>query len=58
MTGQVMDDDNPPIALPNGHVYSTRAIGEIVANHAGDDIVCPRTGEVFSRSELRKVYIS
>jgi hypothetical protein len=55
MTGAQMDEHNPPVCLPNGNVYSTKAIE--AATSADGLVVCGRTGEVFARTELQTVYV-
>lgn len=57
VTGEIMNEDNPPMALPNGHVYSRKAIHTIAAKNNGK-IVCPVTGFVCRLEEIRKVFIS
>eukprot|EP00741_Cyanophora_paradoxa_P009159 tig00001471_g8870.t1 len=57
ITGEVMDEHNPPVVLPNGHVYSRVAVEEMAA--ASDGVVtCPRTGAPFRIEQVRKVFIS
>lgn len=56
VTGELMNEDNPPMALPNGNVYSRKAIEQIL-NQNGK-IEDPRSGAVFSLAQCRKVYIS
>eukprot|EP00878_Enallax_costatus_P013554 GHUV01014172.1.p1 GENE.GHUV01014172.1~~GHUV01014172.1.p1 ORF type:complete len:229 (+),score=67.21 GHUV01014172.1:131-817(+) len=56
VTREIMTDANPPMVLPNGYVYSQRAIEALVAKHNGK-IVCPRTGSVFTADEARRAYI-
>lgn len=51
-----MDEHNPPLALPNGHVYSTRALRDFMTRPDGK-VVCPRTGDTFSVTEVRSIYI-
>ena len=59
LSGRPMDEHNPPLCLPNGHVYSQSALEEIAAKSSdGTTITCPRTGDTCSFSSLRKVYIS
>ncbi|KAI0078325.1 hypothetical protein K474DRAFT_1594232 [Panus rudis PR-1116 ss-1] len=57
ITGKIMDEDNAPMALPNGYVYSREAMDDMAAKNDGY-IVCPRTGERFHYNDLRKVFIS
>jgi hypothetical protein len=53
----LMDEHNPPAALPNGYVYSQKALAEMAAANGGR-ITCPRTGFSCDLSELRRVYVS
>ncbi|KAJ3675072.1 hypothetical protein LUZ60_004114 [Juncus effusus] len=57
ITKELMDTENPPLVLPNGYVYSTKALEEMAKNNGGK-ITCPRTGETCNFSELVKAYIS
>lgn len=57
ITKELMDEDNPPQVLPNGYVYSTKALEEMARLNDGK-ITCPRTGLVCNFSELSKAYIS
>ena len=56
VTGGMMDENNPPLALPNGHVYSLKALHDMAAANDGV-ITCPQTGERFALEQLRSVYI-
>ena len=51
-----MSEDNPPLALPNGQIYSGEALRAIAQNNNGI-IKCPVTGESFRIEEARKCYI-
>ena len=42
VTGEAMDEDNPPMALPNGQVYSANAVASM---RRGGVVYCPRTRE-------------
>ncbi|KAG5075995.1 hypothetical protein JHK84_057226 [Glycine max] len=57
ITKELMDTENPPQVLPNGYVYSTKALEEMAKKNNGR-IICPRTGLVCSYTELVKAYIS
>ncbi|KAG7086640.1 hypothetical protein E1B28_002581 [Marasmius oreades] len=57
ITGKIMDEDNMPMAFPNGYVYSREALEEMTAK-SGGTVTCPRTGETCDHSKLRKVFIS
>ncbi|XP_052204915.1 protein MAEA homolog [Diospyros lotus] len=54
---ELMDTENPPLVLPNGHVYSTKALDEMAKKNNGK-ITCPRTGLVCDYSDVIKAYIS
>ncbi|XP_002968172.2 protein MAEA homolog [Selaginella moellendorffii] len=56
ITKELMDEDNPPLVLPNGYVYSKKALDEMI--RAEGKITCPKTGYVCSMSEVHKAYIS
>ncbi|EPQ29508.1 uncharacterized protein PFL1_02727 [Pseudozyma flocculosa PF-1] len=59
LSGKVMDENNPPMAMPNGRVYALSALEEMVdKSRDGSTIVCPRTSETYSFASLRKVFIS
>ncbi|EPS71206.1 hypothetical protein M569_03553, partial [Genlisea aurea] len=53
----VMDSENPPLVLPNGYVYSSKALEEM-AKRNENKITCPRTGSTYQFSELVRAYIS
>ncbi|KAJ8493370.1 hypothetical protein OPV22_015091 [Ensete ventricosum] len=57
ITKELMDHENPPLVLPNGYVYSTKALEEMASKKEGK-ITCPRTGEVCNFTDLTKAYIS
>ena len=58
LTGAVMDEHNPPAALPNGQVYSRFAI-EKMALEQGGEIRCPSTGDgPYDVTQLTKVFLA
>lgn len=57
ITKEPMNDDNPPLVLPNGYVYSTKAMEQMAMRNQGR-IICPRTGAVCNFQDLSKAYIS
>ncbi|GMP22829.1 hypothetical protein CsSME_00000667 [Camellia sinensis var. sinensis] len=57
ITKELMDTENPPLVLPNGYVYSTKALEEMAKKNNGK-ITCPRTGLVCNYSDVIKAYIS
>lgn len=59
ISGRIMNENDPPMALPNGRVYSLTALQEMAsASQDGQTIICPRTMATFKLNDLRKVYIS
>jgi len=57
ITGQIMNDDNPPLVLPNGYAYSRQSMEDMAIKNNGN-IICPRTKEVYKFESLRKAFIS
>ncbi|GMN51214.1 hypothetical protein TIFTF001_020364 [Ficus carica] len=57
ITKELMDTENPPQVLPNGYVYSSKALEEMAKKNNGK-ITCPRTGFVCNIKDLVKAYIS
>ncbi|KAF9973530.1 GID complex subunit containing RING finger motif [Actinomortierella ambigua] len=57
ISGQIMNEDNLPMALPNGYVYSYNALMEMASMNNGK-ATCPRTGAVYDISQIKKVFIS
>ncbi|OWM87557.1 hypothetical protein CDL15_Pgr022669 [Punica granatum] len=57
ITKELMDTENPPLVLPNGYVYSTKALEEMAKKNDGK-ITCPRSGLVCNYTDLVKAYIS
>nr|CAB3464033.1 unnamed protein product [Digitaria exilis] len=57
ITKDLMDTENPPRVLPNGYVYSEKALQEMAKKNDGK-ITCPRTGEVCEFSECVRAFIS
>jgi macrophage erythroblast attacher len=56
LSGEVMDDSNPPLALPNGRVYSSNALRSM-AEGGGGEVTCPVTKEKFPIESARSLYI-
>jgi macrophage erythroblast attacher len=54
-TGERIHADNPPVALPNGRVYSHRAVRQLLSRNGV--VTCPATGETFALSEAQPIYI-
>merc|ERR1711991_532480 len=54
ITGETMNENNPPMLLPNGNVYSQNALSRMAVSNEGK-ITCPRTGEEFSYTSLQRL---
>ncbi|KAJ2888757.1 GID complex subunit containing RING finger motif [Coemansia aciculifera] len=57
ISGEKMDEDNPPMRLPNGYVYSLISLTDM-ANKLDGKVKCPRSGEIFSLADAKKLFIS
>ncbi|KAJ3018644.1 UNVERIFIED_CONTAM: GID complex subunit containing RING finger motif [Siphonaria sp. JEL0065] len=55
ISGDIMNEDNPPMVLPNGYVYSHKALEEMALKHDGL-LTCPRTLQQFHVSQMRKAF--
>lgn len=56
ITGEIMDENNPPMAMPKGNVYSLKALKKIADDNDGI-IMDPRTKDTARFGELRKCFI-
>ncbi|KAF7729140.1 GID complex subunit containing RING finger motif [Apophysomyces ossiformis] len=57
ISGKIMNEDNPPMLLPNGRVYSYSVLHDLALKNGGE-ITCPRTGDTFHINDIKKVFIS
>ncbi|ORZ30014.1 CTLH/CRA C-terminal to lish motif domain-domain-containing protein [Catenaria anguillulae PL171] len=57
ITGALMNEDNPPMATPDGYVYSHKAVQDMAVKNHGQ-FRCPRTGSVYSVGALKKLYLT
>jgi macrophage erythroblast attacher len=66
ISGEIMNEHNPPLVLPNGYVYSRKALEEqaekrqrnsLNSLETESSVICPRTGEVVTLSQCRKAFI-
>lgn len=59
ISGQIMNEHNPPIMLPNGYIYGELGLRAMASQNNGK-IRCPKTHEEFNMDELdqkNKVYV-
>ncbi|PFH36675.1 hypothetical protein BESB_048670 [Besnoitia besnoiti] len=59
ISGEVMDADNPPLASPDGHVYSTTAIRALAAAAPdGKTVICPKTKQAYPLERFSRIYVT
>ncbi|XP_068708537.1 E3 ubiquitin-protein transferase MAEA-like isoform X2 [Montipora foliosa] len=56
ISGHVMNENNPPLVLPNGYVYGENALHGMASENDGR-VVCPKTQESYHVDQAEKVYV-
>ncbi|CAL8143230.1 unnamed protein product [Orchesella dallaii] len=56
ISGEPINENNPPLVLPSSFVYGSNALHEMAKNNSGK-VICPRSNKVFSVTEAEKVYV-
>lgn len=56
MSGQPLNENNPPMMLPNGYVYGLSALTSMATANGGK-VTCPRTKESFDFDLAKKVFV-
>ncbi|XP_056633010.1 E3 ubiquitin-protein transferase MAEA [Diorhabda carinulata] len=56
ISGLPMNENNPPMMLPNGHIYGEQALMEMARQNNGQ-VICPKTKEVFQFMKVEKVFV-
>ncbi|KAK7109494.1 E3 ubiquitin-protein transferase MAEA-like isoform X2 [Littorina saxatilis] len=56
ISGHSLNEHNPPMMLPNGNIYGLSALTKIASDN-DNQVVCPRTRQVFSLDEAEKVFV-
>ncbi|KAL5022038.1 hypothetical protein ScPMuIL_001193 [Solemya velum] len=56
ISGLPLNEHNPPMVLPNGHVYGFNSLANMSTSNDGK-LVCPRTKEIYGLEEAEKVYV-
>lgn len=56
ISGEIMDENNPPMALPNGNVYSLNALTKLAEENNGV-ITDPRNRDTVQMNDLTKCFI-
>lgn len=54
---ELMNEDNFPLVLPNGHVYCQNCIDYLIKEGNGL-ISCPRTHEKFPSGSVKKIFVT
>ncbi|KNE57129.1 hypothetical protein AMAG_02880 [Allomyces macrogynus ATCC 38327] len=57
ISGEIMDEDNPPLVTPEGYVYSRKAVHEMAAKNNGF-FRCPRTHSIFKVAQMKKMFLT
>lgn len=57
ISGEPVNDANPPLALPNGMVYGTRALQQMAVADPRGRITCPRTGQRYELAQAERVFV-
>ncbi len=57
ISGNLMNEDNPPAVLPNGNVYSMSCLEDMAERHHGQ-IRDPRSEETFTINQVKRAYIA
>ena len=56
VTGEVMDEKNPPAVFPNGYVYGSNAVERMERE---GNVFCPRTGQgPFRKETIRTAFLA
>ena len=57
LSGERMNENNHPLMLPNGNVYGELSL-RTLANASEDNVIlCPRSQQVYTLDETRKIFI-
>lgn len=56
ISGEPLNENNPPMMLPNGHVYGYNSLAAIAAESDGE-VTCPRTKQNFVLDDAEKVFV-
>jgi macrophage erythroblast attacher len=60
ISGDIMDEDNNPMVLPNGNVYSSRALQSMAASgtYGRNKIMDPRSQTIFDFGQCKKAFLT
>ncbi|VDM95476.1 unnamed protein product [Thelazia callipaeda] len=54
-SGEQIGDNNEPYMLPNGYVFGSKSIEKLI--NSSEEIVCPKTGEIYSANQLMRLFV-
>lgn len=57
ISGQPLNEHNPPMMLPNGYIYGELSLRAMAAKSGQNRVVCPKTQEDYSFDEAEKVFV-
>ncbi|XP_065071862.1 E3 ubiquitin-protein transferase MAEA-like [Rhopilema esculentum] len=57
MTGEAMNEYNPPMMLPNGNVYGENSLQMMVHPEDNNSIQCPRSKDKYKSEDAQRVYV-
>ena len=56
VSGEPLNEHNPPMALPNGYVYGSKTLIALAA-HNDSLVTCPRSGQTYALEQAMRVYV-
>lgn len=56
ISGQPLNENNPPLMMPNGYIYGESSLKAMAAKNNGR-IKCPKTNEEYNIRDVEKVYV-
>lgn len=56
ISGEPLNEHNPPLMLPNGYVYGEKSLRKMADENDGK-VTCPRTSESFDFKQIEKVFV-
>lgn len=56
ISGQPLNENNPPLMLPNGHIYGELSLTTMARKNNGK-LICPKTRDEFKLEQAQRVFI-
>lgn len=57
ITGEIMNENNPPMMVPSGCIYSEKALKQQALENSGY-VLCPKTKTKYKFDKCKKVFTS